>query len=54
MFISILNQRLFLFSSSLVVIDVISSREVQCHLHLNPQDPPLNSTDDFIARAVKR
>ncbi|XP_037982829.1 mediator of RNA polymerase II transcription subunit 1-like [Motacilla alba alba] len=37
-----------------VVIDVVSSREVQCHLHLNPQDPTLNSTDDFIARAVKR
>ncbi|XP_072780356.1 mediator of RNA polymerase II transcription subunit 1 [Taeniopygia guttata] len=37
-----------------VVIDVITSREVQCHLHLNPQDPTLNSTDDFIARAVKR
>ncbi|KAF2983996.1 hypothetical protein EK904_005355, partial [Melospiza melodia maxima] len=37
-----------------VVIDVISSREVQCHLHLNPQDPTLNSTDDFVARAVKR
>ncbi|XP_053821117.1 mediator of RNA polymerase II transcription subunit 1-like isoform X3 [Vidua chalybeata] len=37
-----------------VVIDVITSREVQCHLHLNPQDPTLNSTDDFIARTVKR
>ncbi|XP_030916728.1 mediator of RNA polymerase II transcription subunit 1-like [Geospiza fortis] len=37
-----------------VVIDVISCREVQCHLHLNPQDPTLNSTDDFIARVVKR
>ncbi|XP_033367880.1 mediator of RNA polymerase II transcription subunit 1-like isoform X2 [Parus major] len=37
-----------------VVIDVISSREVQCHLHLNPQDPTLNSSDDFIARVVKR
>ncbi|KAM7069905.1 mediator of RNA polymerase II transcription subunit 1-like [Acridotheres tristis] len=37
-----------------VVIDVITSREVQCHLHLNPQDPTLNSSDDFIARAVKR
>ncbi|NXW58108.1 MED1 polymerase, partial [Eurystomus gularis] len=37
-----------------VVIDVITSREVQCHLHLNPQDPALNSSDDFIARALKR
>ncbi|NXR31434.1 MED1 polymerase, partial [Zosterops hypoxanthus] len=37
-----------------VVIDLITSREVQCHLHLNPQDPTLNSSDDFIARAVKR
>uniref|UniRef100_A0A8C5TDR8 Mediator of RNA polymerase II transcription subunit 1 n=1 Tax=Malurus cyaneus samueli TaxID=2593467 RepID=A0A8C5TDR8_9PASS len=37
-----------------VVIDVITSREVQCHLHLNPQDPTLNSSDDFMARAVKR
>ncbi|NXH12161.1 MED1 polymerase, partial [Bucco capensis] len=37
-----------------VVIDVITSREVQCCLHLNPQDPTLNSSDDFIARAVKR
>ncbi|XP_068863912.1 mediator of RNA polymerase II transcription subunit 1-like isoform X3 [Aphelocoma coerulescens] len=37
-----------------VVIDVITSREVQCHLHLNPQYPTLNSSDDFIARAVKR
>ncbi|NXW30864.1 MED1 polymerase, partial [Phaetusa simplex] len=37
-----------------VIIDVITSREVQCHLHLNPQDPTLNSSDDFITRAVKR
>uniref|UniRef100_A0A663E4G5 Mediator of RNA polymerase II transcription subunit 1 n=1 Tax=Aquila chrysaetos chrysaetos TaxID=223781 RepID=A0A663E4G5_AQUCH len=37
-----------------VLIDVITSREVQCHLHLNPQDPTLNSSDDFIAKAVKR
>ncbi|NXF57892.1 MED1 polymerase, partial [Ciccaba nigrolineata] len=37
-----------------VIIDVITSREVQCRLHLNPQDPTLNSSDDFIARAVKR
>nr|XP_021146840.1 mediator of RNA polymerase II transcription subunit 1-like isoform X2 [Columba livia] len=37
-----------------VLIDVITSREVQCHLHLNLQDPTLNSSDDFIARAVKR
>ncbi|OPJ89248.1 hypothetical protein AV530_016434 [Patagioenas fasciata monilis] len=37
-----------------VLIDVITSREVQCHLHLNPRDPTLNSSDDFIARAVKR
>ncbi|XP_016152033.1 PREDICTED: mediator of RNA polymerase II transcription subunit 1-like isoform X2 [Ficedula albicollis] len=37
-----------------VVIDVITSREVQCHLHLNPEDPTLNSSDDFIARVVKR
>ncbi|XP_069655740.1 mediator of RNA polymerase II transcription subunit 1-like [Haliaeetus albicilla] len=37
-----------------VLIDVITSREVQCRLHLNPQDPTLNSSDDFIARAVKR
>ncbi|NXG74502.1 MED1 polymerase, partial [Baryphthengus martii] len=37
-----------------VVFDVITSREVQCHLHLNPQDPTLNPSDDFIARAVKR
>ncbi|NXS97658.1 MED1 polymerase, partial [Jacana jacana] len=37
-----------------VIIDLITSREVQCHLHLNPQDPTLNSSDDFITRAVKR
>ncbi|KAM9387463.1 mediator of RNA polymerase II transcription subunit 1-like [Phaethornis superciliosus] len=37
-----------------VIIDVRTSREVQCHLHLNPQDPTLNSSDDFITRAVKR
>ncbi|XP_075351552.1 mediator of RNA polymerase II transcription subunit 1-like [Mycteria americana] len=37
-----------------VIIDVITSREVQCCLHLNPQDPTLNSSDDFIVRAVKR
>ncbi|NXN63835.1 MED1 polymerase, partial [Himantopus himantopus] len=37
-----------------VIIDVITSREVQCRLHLNPQDPTLNSSDDFITRAVKR
>ncbi|KFO93594.1 Mediator of RNA polymerase II transcription subunit 1, partial [Buceros rhinoceros silvestris] len=37
-----------------VAIDVITSREVQCHLHVNPQDPMLNSSDDFIARVVKR
>ncbi|NXS54488.1 MED1 polymerase, partial [Brachypteracias leptosomus] len=37
-----------------VAIDVRTSREVQCHLYLNPQDPTLNSSDDFIARAVKR
>ncbi|KFV70572.1 Mediator of RNA polymerase II transcription subunit 1, partial [Dryobates pubescens] len=37
-----------------VAIDVIASREVRCHLHLNPQDPTLNSSDDFIARALMR
>ncbi|NXP46011.1 MED1 polymerase, partial [Heliornis fulica] len=37
-----------------VIIDVINSREVQCCLHLNPRDQPLNSDNDFIARAVKR
>ncbi|NWU52255.1 MED1 polymerase, partial [Dromas ardeola] len=37
-----------------VIIDVTTSREVQCRLHLNPQDPTLNSSDDFITRAVKR
>ncbi|NWW44361.1 MED1 polymerase, partial [Pedionomus torquatus] len=37
-----------------VIIDLITCREVQCHLHLNPQDPSLNSSDDFITRAVKR
>ncbi|NXX78087.1 MED1 polymerase, partial [Urocolius indicus] len=37
-----------------VLIDVITSREVQCHLHLHPQDPSLNSSDDFITRALKR
>ncbi|XP_071592983.1 mediator of RNA polymerase II transcription subunit 1-like [Heliangelus exortis] len=37
-----------------VIIDVRTSREVQCHLHLHPQDPTLNSSDDFITRAVKR
>ncbi|OWK57995.1 Mediator of RNA polymerase II transcription subunit 1 [Lonchura striata] len=47
--------RLLHYASQLqMVIDVTTSREVQCHLHLNPQDPTLNSTDDFIARAVKR
>lgn len=45
---------ILIFGSFLVLIDVITSREVQCHLHLNPQDPTLNSSDDFIARAVKR
>ncbi|NWS72452.1 MED1 polymerase, partial [Crotophaga sulcirostris] len=37
-----------------VIIDVRTSREVQCHLYLNPQDPTLNSSDDFITRALKR
>ncbi|NWY03715.1 MED1 polymerase, partial [Nothoprocta ornata] len=37
-----------------VVIDVITSREIQCSLHLHPEDPTLNSSDDFISRAVKR
>ncbi|KFZ58564.1 Mediator of RNA polymerase II transcription subunit 1, partial [Podiceps cristatus] len=37
-----------------VIIDVITSRDVQCHLHLNPQDPTLNSSDDFLTRAMKR
>ncbi|KFO81762.1 Mediator of RNA polymerase II transcription subunit 1, partial [Cuculus canorus] len=37
-----------------VIIDVITSREVQCHLHLNPQDPLLNSSDDFVTKALKR
>ncbi|XP_035172113.1 mediator of RNA polymerase II transcription subunit 1-like [Oxyura jamaicensis] len=37
-----------------VIIDVVTSREVQCSLHLNPQDPTLNSSDGFISRAVKR
>ncbi|XP_051654713.1 mediator of RNA polymerase II transcription subunit 1-like isoform X8 [Manacus candei] len=36
-----------------VMIDVITSREVHCHLQLNPQDPALSCSDDFIARAVK-
>ncbi|XP_025937810.1 mediator of RNA polymerase II transcription subunit 1-like [Apteryx rowi] len=36
-----------------VIIDVITSREIQCSLHLKPQDPTLNSSDDFISRAVK-
>ncbi|OXB66012.1 UNVERIFIED_CONTAM: hypothetical protein H355_005896 [Colinus virginianus] len=37
-----------------VMIDVVTSREVQCSLHLHPQDPPLNSSDGFISRSVKR
>ncbi|NWU85892.1 MED1 polymerase, partial [Onychorhynchus coronatus] len=37
-----------------VIIDVITSREVHCHLQLNPRDPALSCSDDFIARAVKR
>uniref|UniRef100_A0A8B9TPM2 Mediator of RNA polymerase II transcription subunit 1 n=1 Tax=Anas platyrhynchos TaxID=8839 RepID=A0A8B9TPM2_ANAPL len=37
-----------------VIIDVVTSREVQCSLHLNPRDPTLNSSDGFISRAVKR
>ncbi|NXC41980.1 MED1 polymerase, partial [Penelope pileata] len=37
-----------------VVIDVITSREVRCSLHLHPQDPTLNCSDDFLSRAVKR
>ncbi|NWS18120.1 MED1 polymerase, partial [Pachyramphus minor] len=37
-----------------VIIDVITSREVHCHLQLNPQDPALRCSDDFMARAVKR
>ncbi|NXK53577.1 MED1 polymerase, partial [Chauna torquata] len=37
-----------------VIIDVTTSREVQCSLHLNPQDPTRNSSDGFISRAVKR
>ncbi|XP_017676057.1 PREDICTED: mediator of RNA polymerase II transcription subunit 1-like isoform X10 [Lepidothrix coronata] len=36
-----------------VMIDVITSREVHCHLQLNPQDPALSYSDDFIARVVK-
>ncbi|KAI6075259.1 Mediator of RNA polymerase II transcription subunit 1-like isoform X1 [Aix galericulata] len=37
-----------------VTIDVVTSREVQCSLHLNPRDPTLNSSDGFLSRAVKR
>ncbi|XP_068531046.1 mediator of RNA polymerase II transcription subunit 1-like isoform X2 [Anas acuta] len=37
-----------------VIIDVVTSREVQCSLHLNPRDPTLNSSDGFISRAVKQ
>lgn len=48
------NFEICIFCSFLVAIDVITSREVQCHLHVNPQDPTLNSSDDFIARVVKR
>ncbi|XP_072185720.1 mediator of RNA polymerase II transcription subunit 1 isoform X2 [Excalfactoria chinensis] len=36
-----------------VTIDVVTSREVQCNLHLHPQDPTLNSSDGFISRSVK-
>uniref|UniRef100_A0A669Q2U2 Mediator of RNA polymerase II transcription subunit 1 n=1 Tax=Phasianus colchicus TaxID=9054 RepID=A0A669Q2U2_PHACC len=36
-----------------VTIDVVTSREVQCSLHLHPQDPTLNSSDGFISRSVK-
>ncbi|NXA33272.1 MED1 polymerase, partial [Eudromia elegans] len=37
-----------------VIINVITSRQIQCNLHLHPQDPTLNSSDDLISRAVKR
>ncbi|XP_052554962.1 mediator of RNA polymerase II transcription subunit 1-like isoform X2 [Tympanuchus pallidicinctus] len=36
-----------------VTIDVVTSREVQCSLHLHPEDPTLNSSDGFISRSVK-
>ncbi|NXJ14238.1 MED1 polymerase, partial [Odontophorus gujanensis] len=36
-----------------VMIDVVTSREVQCSLHLHPQDPTPNSSDGFISRSVK-
>ena len=54
MFIKLFIFKYLIFCSFLVIIDVITSREVQCHLHLNPQDPTLNSSDDFITRAMKR
>ncbi|XP_019394592.1 PREDICTED: mediator of RNA polymerase II transcription subunit 1-like [Crocodylus porosus] len=37
-----------------VVINVLSSREIKCSLHINPQDTTLNCSNDFIARVVER
>ncbi|EMP36788.1 Mediator of RNA polymerase II transcription subunit 1 [Chelonia mydas] len=37
-----------------VVADVLSSRQIRCSLHTNPQDVSLNCCNDFITRVMER
>nr|XP_042700723.1 mediator of RNA polymerase II transcription subunit 1-like isoform X4 [Chrysemys picta bellii] len=37
-----------------VVVDVLSSRQIRCSLHTNPQDVTLNCCNDFISRVMER
>ncbi|XP_043396497.1 mediator of RNA polymerase II transcription subunit 1 isoform X3 [Chelonia mydas] len=41
-------------SLACVVADVLSSRQIRCSLHTNPQDVSLNCCNDFITRVMER
>ncbi|XP_065439888.1 mediator of RNA polymerase II transcription subunit 1-like isoform X2 [Chrysemys picta bellii] len=41
-------------SLACVVVDVLSSRQIRCSLHTNPQDVTLNCCNDFISRVMER
>ncbi|XP_038248834.1 mediator of RNA polymerase II transcription subunit 1-like isoform X3 [Dermochelys coriacea] len=41
-------------SLACVVADVLSSRQIRCSLHTNPQDVTLNCCNDFITRVMER
>nr|XP_025040898.1 mediator of RNA polymerase II transcription subunit 1-like [Pelodiscus sinensis] len=41
-------------SLACVVADVLSSRKIKCSLYTNPQDVPLNCSNDFITRVMER